>query len=354
MVQLKRDLPNPTKDAPDNTYWAVGDRLGVVQQKEQRFRKKKYVDRISEPVTARIVINRKNREERGFLNYENCTIAELETFVERRRLATPTEDTYHVHDLPSTIDLRPTHDRQLRRQTRGQKIEALRAKAKKAAYIKVLLDADDTAVFDRFFELPPEVRKIVYKKHYDDFPYLLLPHQPPLTLASKLLRAEALPSFFEQTTFALRFKVFTRAHRNSHHLVRPNRVSLCDTADDPDLLTSTNVPDSLLSRVSRLRLCLLHRHTHRPNSWGHRHVRVESMSFDIDLNDDTGPVLDREGGLDGLLDPYWDLCCERLEPVITRVLKDVAARPKAHRLRRDDIKALLGAVREALNPPVEG
>jgi hypothetical protein len=176
MVQLKRDLPNPTKDAPDNTYWAVGDRLGVVQQKEQRFRKKKYVDRISEPVTARIVINRKNREERGFLNYENCTIAELETFVERRRLATPTEDTYHVHDLPSTIDLRPTHDRQLRRQTRGQKIEALRAKAKKAAYIKVLLDADDTAVFDRFFELPPEVRKIVYKKHYDDFPYLFLPH----------------------------------------------------------------------------------------------------------------------------------------------------------------------------------
>jgi hypothetical protein len=78
------------------------------------------------------------------------------------------------------------------------------------------------------------------------------------------------------------------------------------------------------------------------------------VSFDIDLNDNTGPVLDREGGLDGLLDPYWDLCCERLEPAITRVLKDVAARPKAHMLRLDDIKAVLGAVREALNPPVNG
>jgi hypothetical protein len=351
MVQLKRDLPYPTKYTPDNTYWAVGDRPGVVQQKEQRFRKKKYVDRISEPVTARIVTDRENRKERGLLNYENCTIAELETFVQRRRLAPPTEDTYHVHDLPSTINLRPTHDRQLRSQTRDQKIEALRAKAKKSAYIKVLHDADDTAVFDRFFQLPPEVRKIVYEKHYEDFPYLFLPHQPPLTLASTLLRAEALPSFYEQTTFALRVKVFTRAHRNSYHLVRPTRVSLYDTADDPDLLTSTNLPASFLSRVSRIRLFLLHRHTHRPNTWGYRHVRAESMSFDIDLNDNTGPVVDQEGGLDDLLDPYWDLCCQRLEPAITRVLRGVAARPKAHWLGREDIKALLGAVREALNPP---
>jgi hypothetical protein len=353
MVQLKRDLPYPTKYTPDNTYWAVGDRLGVVQQKEQRFRKKKYVNLISEPVTARVVTNRENRKERGLLNYENCTIAELQTFVERRRLAQPTEDTYHVHDLPSTINLRPTHDRQLRSQTRDQKIEALRAKAKKAAYIKILHDADDTAVFDRFFALPPEVRKMVYEKHYEDFPFVFLPHQPPLTLASNLLRAEALPSFYEQTTFALRFNVFTRAHRNSDHLVRPTRVFLHDTADEPDLLISANLPISALSRVSRIRLCLLHRHTHRPNSWGHRHVRAESMSFYIDLNDSTGPVLDQEGGLDDLLDPYWDLCCERLEPAITRVLKDVAARPKAHKLGRGDLKALLGAVREALNPPAD-
>lgn len=351
MEQLKRDLPYPTKYTPDNTYWAVGDRLGVVQQNEQRFRKKKYVDRISEPVTARIVTDRENRKERGLLNYENCTIAELETFVERRRIAPPTEDSYHVRDLPSAINLRPTHDRQLRSQTRDEKIEALRAKAKKAAYIKVLHDADDTAVFDRFFQLPPEVRKIVYEKHYDDFPYLFLPHQPPLTLASTLLRAEALPSFYEQTTFALRFNVFTRAHRNSDNLVRPTRVCLYDTADDPDLLTSINLPENFLSRVSRIRLCLLHRHTHRPNTWGYRHVRAESMSFDIDLNDNTGPVVDQEGGLDDLLDPYWDLCCERLKPAITRVLKGVAARPKAHNLGREDLKALLGAVREALNPP---
>ena len=74
------------------------------------------------------------------------------------------------------------------------------------------------------------------------------------------------------------------------------------------------------------------------------------MSFDIDLNDNTGPVVDQEGGLDDLLDPYWDLCCQRLEPAITRVLRGVAARPKAHWLGREDIKALLG-VREALNPP---
>jgi hypothetical protein len=77
------------------------------------------------------------------------------------------------------------------------------------------------------------------------------------------------------------------------------------------------------------------------------------MSFDIDLNNNAGLFVDQEGGLDDLLDPYWDLCCERLEPAITRVLKPVATRPKAHRLRRDDLEVLLGAVREALNPPVD-
>jgi hypothetical protein len=287
------------------------------------------------------------------LDYEECTIEELEAFIATRHLNLPSEDAYRIKDLPPTMTLRDSRRRQQQTQERAKEHENTRFKAKKAAYITVLHEADDTAVFDKFLELPPEVRTIVYKKHYEDFPDLSLPHQPPLTLASKPLRAEALPIFYEHSTFVLRLKIFTRARRHSPFLSRPVRVLLHNTADDPDLLTSANLPPAALSRISRIHLCLSHRHTLSQNAWGTRHVRTESAGWDIDLNDSTAPVVDCGGVLDRLVDePHWNFCRARLGAVIKRVLGGVWARPKAHKLRREDVEGLLEAVREALNPPV--
>ena len=338
----------------------MGDTLRTVQNLEQGFKKKGWVDKISGRVTARVATDRCNLEDRGLLNYERCTIAELETFINARRLNLPGEETYHVPDPTRVFELRNTRDRPQRSQERAKRLEVTRAKAKKAAYIKVLHDADEAVVFDRFEELPAEVRIIVFKMYHNDLstpprglPPTLpeLPYQSPLTLVSRDLRKEALPSFYEDSTFVLRFNVLTRAGRHTHHLARPNRVFLFDSAEDPDLLTSANLPPSALSRISRIYLRLVHRHTHRANTWGHRHVRSASVSWDIDLNGKTGPVLGKKGSLNGLVDPHWDVCCERLEPAITQVLQGVWARPKAHKLGRDDLKALLGAVHKALNPP---
>ena len=315
-----------------------------MQAQEQRFRKKKYVDLISEPATARIVTDRANRKERGLLNYEHCTIDELEAYIKARHLNLPNEDTYNVQALANTFSFRNTQDRQSRQQNRDNRLP----KAKKAGYIAVLHAADDHVVFDNFLDLHPDVRKIVYEKYCEDFPRLFLPYQPPLTLVSKDFRAETLPFFYQRSTFVLRIRLRTRTDFHGQPIGKP-KVSLYNTAADPDLLTSANLPQDALSRISRLRLCLFY---DRPSSGFDDIVLLSMMSWDIDLNGSKGPVLGKEGSLNHLGDGHeLDACRERLEAGVTRVLRDVRERPKAHKLRRGDLEDLRKAVEEALNPP---
>lgn len=348
MVQLKRNLPQPTRDAPDNTYWAVGDEVWDVQRKEQRFMKNKYVDLISGPVTARIVTDRANRRERGLLDYENCSIDELEAFIERRHLNPPSEDTYNSQVITTSVTFRNTQDRPLRMLKWDEKVEAMRARAKKAAYIAVLQQADDTVVLDKFPTLIAELRTAVYKMYFDDLPTLPnLPYQPPLTLVKRDLRKEALPVFYEQSTFILRLSVRTQNGKSS--------VSHHNTADDPDLLTSASLSPTALARISRISLRIWHSHTFRLPGRRRDQDDDESMSWDIDLDGPAGVVMDGDSFFDDYGDePWWVVRRERLEAAILRVLRDVAARKKAHRLRRGDLEDLREAVAGALNLPGNG
>lgn len=63
--------------------------------------------------------------------------------------------------------------------------------------------ADDDRTFDRFCDLPPEIRTQIYGLHFDALKSkcLSLPCQPPVTRASRLLRSEALPMFYGSSTF---------------------------------------------------------------------------------------------------------------------------------------------------------
>jgi hypothetical protein len=354
MVQLKRDLRHMRDGTANNKYWAVGGEPWDVQWEESRFRKKKYENLISAPVTARVVTDRANRKERGLLNYENCSIDELEAFIGARRLILPSADSYNIHVHTTTISFRDTKDRQFRRQEQDAKIDARRAKAKKAAYIAVLHDADDTAVFDRYFQLPPEVSTIVYKQYHDDLPTLpVLPHQPPLTVASKPLREEALPSFYDQATFDLRLFVHTQAWLHGYpptSVVFPH-----NTFDDPNLLTSANLSPANLARISRLHLRLSHLNTyHRPGS---NRIRNDEkhLSWDIDLNGngEERPFISGDSSIEHFAaDPFWAVRRGRLELAILGVARDVAGRPKTQRLKRSDLEDLQKAVREALDAPV--
>ena len=317
MVQLKGDLLLPLTGKPDNTYWGLGDRWST-----------------SSPTRRN---DRARRKERGLLDYEQCRADELKRFVQFRGLNMPNEPSQKL----STNALR-YYDSKLDR-----------FGSIKNDYIAILQEADEVATFDKFLELPSEIRTIVYRKYFDDLPRLPeLPHQPPVTLASKTLREGALPIFYEQCTFVLRFR------ENTHEVFdnrAPPLVLLYNTAEDPDHLTSDNLPASNLSHVSRLDLRLCYAQNFYPiGSPYHTH---ESGSWDIDLNGDAGPIL-RNNLSPGevihvhqRLGPYWAIRRQRLEPAMMKVLQEIWGRPGTAKFRYSDIRALRLAVLEALDPP---
>ena len=60
--------------------------------------------------------------------------------------------------------------------------------------------ADNEATFNRFTELPPEIRQIIFQYYYESLPSSeRAPHkyQPPITMASRMVREESLPLFYD-------------------------------------------------------------------------------------------------------------------------------------------------------------
>lgn len=75
----------------------------------------------------------------------------------------------------------------------------------RAALASFLEDADDNAKFEKLFDLPPEIRDMIYDFHFVSFNTLPSSHcQPPLTRASRQLRRETLAAFYQRTAFPLR------------------------------------------------------------------------------------------------------------------------------------------------------
>jgi hypothetical protein len=109
--------------------------------------------------------------QRGLLSYEGLRASELETFISQQA-------------LPPRIDKRPT-----------------------VSNLKRLLElADDDATFDRFLDLPPELRQQIYDHYFDSFVDSPRPvfGQPPITIISKQTRQEALLLFYHRYRFALK------------------------------------------------------------------------------------------------------------------------------------------------------
>ncbi|SMR64016.1 unnamed protein product [Zymoseptoria tritici ST99CH_3D1] len=96
------------------------------------------------------------RYEQDFLSYSKCTIRELKSFVVQRDLA----------------------------------IESHR----KSSMIQSLEEADDNITFDKFLDLPPEVRERIYGNHLDSLNLkgLVNALPPPITRTCKVVRHESL------------------------------------------------------------------------------------------------------------------------------------------------------------------
>lgn len=112
----------------------------------------------------KVAIDAAGRYQRGLMSYEDLSMAELQSFCAARGIS---------------------------------------SKASTASRLaRVLEKADDAATFPRFLELAPEIRNSIYELHFRDLNEITAAcHQPPLTLASSQLRAEALPLFYQCANF---------------------------------------------------------------------------------------------------------------------------------------------------------
>lgn len=70
-----------------------------------------------------------------------------------------------------------------------------------ATVVKAQLEkADNEATFDRFADLPPEVRHIILQYHFEflrSSTWALRKYQPPITMVSHMIRHESLPLFYD-------------------------------------------------------------------------------------------------------------------------------------------------------------
>ncbi|KAF2480268.1 hypothetical protein BDY17DRAFT_35246 [Neohortaea acidophila] len=129
------------------------------------------------------------RRKRELPIYEQCSDAELATFIRQRNLAISP----------------PAKETALETQTWSLRTGA----------IEVLEAADDAMAFHRFLDLPPELRKLVYEWHVKGFPEaIILPAKPPIAQTCHLIREEVLPVFYSQLSIEIFFELQTNDKGN--------------------------------------------------------------------------------------------------------------------------------------------
>lgn len=134
------------------------------------------------------------RANRGLMSYYNITNDRLRGFLKDRKI-----------DLQQTII--------------GNRLGTARE------LIQVLQDADENLKFEKFTELPPELRNMVYEYYFASFDQpIYAPTQPPLTLTCRLLRKESLPIFYSSSEFLLTFSKTNPLE--GEHLRMPNQLAL--------------------------------------------------------------------------------------------------------------------------------
>lgn len=302
MVQLKRDHPAPGLGRPDNTYWMIGG-----DEQEVKKKHRAHCDYRPYPLTAEEVTNDANRAERNLLHYQAYDIPELKGFLKARGLVL----------LPGSRRV-------------------------KADYIRTLEAADDNPNLSKFMTLPAELREMVYNKYHQALPTLPPnPHQPPLVLASKQLRAEALPSYYAESTFTLEFVTgFVLPTKTQISPIRSPRAMLLSASSQ--FFYNNRPSDSQLARIRHLKIS----HSHVTDDEGRF---KEATSWVVDFAHKDWPVVDsmEDIWLWGT-HYYWTPVRQQFGPAIVGVLREIWARPGPGKFMFSDIRLLLGAAEKAM------
>lgn len=195
-----------------NRYWKLGlnsYRDKTIKELAQDLNKRGYKCR-EEKVSRPGVVDAIVRYQRGLMSYEGCSVNELQAFCKARGLsAKGTSASRLAHALEQT---------------------------------------DDLMTFPRFFDLPAEIRNVIYELHFHGFdPFRTQYVQPPLTLASRQLRSEALPLFYDCATFELSASTSYRPRRRGVHQFGSNYINIHSSCFE-------YMPAAIFSRVKKFDL----------------------------------------------------------------------------------------------------
>lgn len=186
------------KTKSNNTYWRL-DQFGS-------FTKPDVMDHITELTKQHFSIWGKKTTlvdalvllERGLLDYSKCTRTELVKFATDRKLLTA-------------------------------------SKASKEELVHGLEQADKERRFEKFIDMPPELRVRIYGYYVAGFSKLLYtPAQPPLSLTCSLIRKEILPVFYSsrEVVFKLTYTTYGRKEFQRIKIEKDSKAFLKTLAQD--------------------------------------------------------------------------------------------------------------------------
>lgn len=193
------------------------------------------------------------------------------------------------------------------------------------ALVEVLCHADLYGTFARLNDLPPELRSRIYSMYLSEFADVLeLPTQPPLARASRQLRKEVLPLFYQTTTFKL-----TMVH-----------VSSCK--DDPhgkklrfDIWTSSflhSIPADLNGCLRKIQVTIGKAQT----ALTPRFKIDEKLIFDVDVNKTEASRVE----LRDIFSPRDAVQQFAWRDVLSKTVDDICEKQTTKGLRASDISSL--------------
>ena len=234
------------------------------------------------------------RSQRGFLPYDIYSLAELKGFAKSRKIPLP-------HGRLSASLL-----------------------------IRQLERADDDVTFPCFSDLPAELRQVVFAWYFAsisrEFPLLIF-KQPPVTMVSRLFRHEALPLLYLLCTFELEIMICQSFPQDLYRVKK--RPACVFEGHSYDFIENISMADIRL--IKRLA------------------ITVQLFSFQQYVR----LVLDFEGEgsasvQNASIRPGDERVPYHLANKLEVVVKRVAERKEVHKLKKADLRRLLGAVDRAL------
>jgi len=211
------------------------------------------------------------RWQRGLMSYEGLSIRELKLYAAQRQLPAHLNKKVTLTELKSQLE-----------------------------------QADEDVTF-RLSDLPPELRNIIFSYYFDsvvEFRSVFLRRQPPITYASRIIRRETLPLFFERFGFTFDYSLYANRH----------------AAD----------PERYMSRTTAHSFALM------------RHFIIRARS-DAELTVDFA----NNNNFSFKLTPPWNKCGEdhagirdHISAAVDSLLQEIVTRGEAWNLRTADIEAL--------------